>query len=84
MMKENHFLLVYKFYKQKPDCVVIFTAVSRSWCLRVWRLTPADKLPSEAAGAGAHPLMSLQTNADERIYSETVPSGVLLFPDWEI
>lgn len=83
-MKENHFLLVYKFYKQKTDCVLIFTAVSRSWFLRVWRLTPADKLPSEAAEPGTHPLISLQTNADERINSEKVPSGVLLFPDWEI
>lgn len=84
MMKENHFLLVYKFYKQKTDCVLMFIAVSRSWFLRVWTLTPADKLPSEAARPGTHPLISLQTNADERINSEKVPSGVLLFPDWEI
>lgn len=59
-------------------------AVSRGWFLRVWTWTPADKLPCEAAAPGTHPLMPLQTNADERINSEKVPSGVLLFPDWEI
>lgn len=46
-MKENHFLLAYKIYKKTKTAIAFFCLlyiVIGSWFLRVWTLTPANKL----------------------------------------